>query len=68
MCFLFFKIVFAIQIQYLIFWPIESSVMCDITSELGGDAGEGDSAIGIDLNLVKMIWLNGGCGGQSIWG
>ena len=42
--------------------------MCDITSELGGDAGEGDSSVGIDLNLVKMIWSNGGCGGQSICG
>ena len=28
--------------------------MCDITSELGGDAGEGDSSIGINLNLDKM--------------
>ena len=32
--------------------------MCDITSKLGGDAGEGDSSIGINLNLDKMGWLD----------
>ena len=28
--------------------------MCGVTGELGGNAGEGDSSIRINLNLVKM--------------
>ena len=44
--------------------------MCDITSKLGGDAGEGDSSVGINLNLVKMGWIDlvkgWGDGGQLV--
>ena len=29
--------------------------MCDVTGELGGNAGEGDRSVRIDLNLVKIV-------------
>ena len=30
--------------------------MWKATSELGGDAGEGDGAVGVDLHLRKVEW------------
>ena len=33
---------------------VRCDVMCVVTGELGGNAGEGHSSVRINLNLVKM--------------
>ena len=43
--------------------------MCDVTGELGGNAGEGDRSVRIDLNLVNMgdslSWWGGDMRGKE---